>query len=349
MTSANKNIVEEAKTSKKLNLRNKELNKFKKKFIIKSLEVLDLSENGLTSFKKITKLQSLKELYISNNSLNDIPETISRLSSLKILDLSGNQISHLPDSIGKCSELTILKLSKCNFSEIPEVISELKKLIHLDLSGNKGLGKGNDDDFNPIRELELETLNLSNCKLKSLPTVINGLKTLKELDVSKNSLSKLSSGVQKLSNLSNINLSSNKFNSIPRVLTKIKTLKTISISENPIEDLHEYFPEFLALKEFDITWKNLRILQYLLFKNDISQLKDYILTLHQKKDEFNIDESDSFKFDALCRFCLALENNNNSVTTRHFYKLFGFRLIESDDIPFIKSVFNIFEKKSIEL
>ncbi len=204
--------------------------------LLKNLFRVDVSHNEISIVpKEISKLNDLASFVATGNKLKQLSDELCTLQNLRLLNLSENQITRLSKNIGNMSRLGVLDLTSNKLTTLPdgmsdmkllvvlylasnelipynlEVIGKLKQLVKLDISGNKPLLKGENNEIDHLWNLhELVELYLSNNGLKELPEGIGNLRKLKILDLNNNNLTSIPEEIGNMQKLKKFNLSSNK-------------------------------------------------------------------------------------------------------------------------------------------
>ncbi|KAF8776345.1 hypothetical protein HU200_003572 [Digitaria exilis] len=229
------------------------------------LQVLNISSNLFTGEFPSglwEKTSSLVVLNASNNSFHGLmPSSFCTISlSFAVLDLSYNKFSgSIPPGLGKCSALRVLKAGRNSLSgPLPDElfnassleylsfpsnglhgvldgarIIKLKKLCHLNLGGNKLIGKIPDSigQLKKLQELRLYRNNISG----ELPSALSNCTDLVTVDLK---INKLSGELTKfnfsnLSNLKTLDLMENNFTgTIPENIYSCSNLTALRLSSN---------------------------------------------------------------------------------------------------------------------
>lgn len=176
-------------------------------------------------------------------------QTTTLVLSHKLSRLSREKkIKKLEKAIESKSGLILcgLTLSYNRFSELPSVISQLTNLEIFFLSHN--LLTKFPSGLNKLTNLEALYLN-KNFLTKSgyLPH------TLKALDLKNNKLTKLSSRLCNLTNLTQINIGKNNISHISRELTKLTALTELKANKNNLTNFPSMICKFKNLKRLDLS------------------------------------------------------------------------------------------------
>lgn len=119
----------------KLKLQKQGLSEIPKEvFLLKNLQVLDMSKNKIKVIPaEIGQLKNLEVLNLSKNRIHDIPSSIGQLVYMRSLILNQNEIETIPPEIGKLTRLIYLDMWSNNLWNFPEELRELSSLQEFDL------------------------------------------------------------------------------------------------------------------------------------------------------------------------------------------------------------------------
>ncbi|CAD8054263.1 unnamed protein product [Paramecium sonneborni] len=159
-----KEIVEKAKISNLISIRNRGVN---------------------TIYEQILGLNNLQILIISNNKIQIIPQSIKNLTNLKVFHASccNLQDHNIENEFFELKQLQELNMAKNQLSNIDR-FTNLSELILLDLSNNEIFKIP--DDIDKLNKLKL--LSLRDNHLTYLPIQLKKLNNLKKLYLDQNAL-----------------------------------------------------------------------------------------------------------------------------------------------------------------
>ncbi|KAI7880781.1 L domain-like protein, partial [Lichtheimia hyalospora FSU 10163] len=197
-------IIKQAKSSGKLNISNRELDKIPEEVwsmyhVDPNKIVVDFSSSGDAWYDST----ELNKFIATDNEITELDERIgTEFGALTLIDMRNNRLSTLPDTLNQLNQLTVLHLSHNAFESIPSSVFDLVKLRDLDLAHNK---------LNVLpadigRLSQLEILNLNDNNLQEMADDVGQLHKLRKLYLSENQLVELPavdslSGLQKLEEL----------------------------------------------------------------------------------------------------------------------------------------------------
>ncbi|KAJ3323560.1 Leucine-rich repeat-containing protein 40 [Boothiomyces sp. JEL0866] len=268
-------IIEQSKTSGRINLSNQNLNQLPAN-LFNYQPVNDHSfDNQSQTWWEIV---DLTRLVAADNSIRDIDERIGELGALAVIDLPlsmanlGNlsilnmKSNELSEFLPELCELPLMELhlgSNC-LSELPLNFDKLEKLHTLDLSGNQLVG------IVKLKNQSLQNLDLSNNVITEIAG-LNDMPLLSSLNISKNKLQDFPSiSLQKLCFL---DLKHNDFKSWKTVL-ECPLLKDLCLAFNSISSFKENsVRNCVSLEIFDIRDNNIgSIPEDILFLKNLKRL-----------------------------------------------------------------------------
>ncbi|KAK3440404.1 hypothetical protein EUGRSUZ_B00685, partial [Eucalyptus grandis] len=211
---------------------------------IKSLFLLETNFSGSLP-ASLGNLAFLNDFDIDNsNFTRNIPSSIGNLTQLTMLDFAFNKLSgEIPSSLVKLVQLSYLDLGMNLLSgEIPASLTNLTNLASLDFNHNQLTGQIPAEITGPTR---LRSLDLSQNRISgpTPPWFLNvSVSQLRFLNLSRNSITKISPEMCRLSSIEILDLSKNKLSGvIPPCLSNLSdTLHVLSLNGN---DLYGRFPQ----------------------------------------------------------------------------------------------------------
>lgn len=175
-------------------------------------------------------------LSYSSKQLTDFPTEIfsGKLWNLKSLTLRDNEIKTIPTSLNRLYYLTDLDLTNNEIESIDFLsFSHLNQLTLLNLSYNYI------DDLTPFYSMKsLRALYLSDNKISKIPTGISKLSSLTILNLNRNYIKDIPNEISKLNNLKSLHLEGNLISTLPESISSMKQLTKVSLSKNnfPFDD-----------------------------------------------------------------------------------------------------------------
>ncbi|ORX49156.1 L domain-like protein [Hesseltinella vesiculosa] len=235
-----KSVIQQAKTSGRLALSNRALDKLPDQIITmyhvdpKSVVVdFSSSDHAWYDFVDLTKFVA------SDNQLEEIDERLGEeFGALTHVDFRNNRLSSLPLTFGRLQQLTVLDLSHNRFNDIPPALFQLTQLRDLNLSNNAITMLPQE-----IQSLQaLELVNLSNNAIgPSLPKEIVTLTRLKKLQLEHNKLTDFPlDWFVACPYLFDLTLSNNRLATLMTVMTKeicLPNLQRLDVRHNRLYEL----------------------------------------------------------------------------------------------------------------
>ena len=256
-----------------LELRNIDIKSFKDLDNFYNLTKLVVDNCNFTEFPDTTPLKKLDALYLTNDKLENI-DSVVKLNNLKELVLDYNYLHDLPD-MSELSNLSLLSLTYNRIMNIEPILclSNLNELW-LDCASIRKL-----PDMSSLSNLKY--LNLEANTIKNIEPLL-GLKNLTELNLEQNGLEELSDmsslinlkylhlrdnkieNIEPMVNLPNLTiafLSCNNITELPPDMSKLNNLRVLHLGRNQIENI-EPLLVLTNLKELTV------------YDNKISELPD---------------------------------------------------------------------------
>lgn len=255
---------------------------------LNKIKKLDLSnQKKIVGSFDFSVLENLEELNLRNTGLDILPKEILKLKKLKRIDLSNNLFYQFPSEL-----LSIYSLEEIYFNNETNVIFNER----LDINDETG---------------HLKILTLDSIDLQALNQLNIIAPSLEFLSLKNDHLSKLPSGLSKLSNIKVLDLSNNDIIEVPKEFQNLDNLEKLYLYNNKkfnLDKAYSTFSNMNSLSDVYITENNIDLEQPIYFNKTIR--------VHSKKEIVTFSNS-------IYNLVVA-PNPNHSVYSNQMYFMEGF-------------------------